>query len=78
MAAIQCTALQPTIGARPRRPPQGIDKPKRQRVPFLDSLGEVVRHARETRLRFADCFFRTYPNGQRAFLSLARPGLLRV
>jgi hypothetical protein len=48
-------------------------RPKRLRFLVLNSVGKVVRHARETLLRFADALSRTLADAPRTIFHLRRP-----
>lgn len=48
-------------------------RPKRLRFLVLNSVGKVVRHARETLLRFADALSRTLSDAPRILFRLRRP-----
>lgn len=50
-------------------------RPKRLRFLLLNTLGKVVRHARETLLRFADALSRALADLPRSVFSLLRPTL---
>ena len=53
-------------------------RPKRLRFLFINSVGKVVRHARETLLRFGDGLARTLADAPRAIFSVPRPTLAGV
>jgi hypothetical protein len=53
-------------------------RPKRLRFLFINSVGKVVRHARETLLRFGDGLARTLADAPRAIFSVPRPILAGV
>ncbi|HYA79939.1 MAG TPA: IS1380 family transposase [Methylocystis sp.] len=53
-------------------------RPKRLRFLFINAVGKVVRHARETLLRFADALARTCADAPRAFFGAPRPSLTGV
>lgn len=53
-------------------------RPKRLRFLLLNSVGKVVRHARETLLRFADVLSRALADAPRALFNILRPGLAGV
>ena len=48
-------------------------RPKRLRFLVLNSVGKVVRHARETLLRFADALSRALADASRTLFNLRRP-----
>ena len=50
-------------------------RPERLRFLVLDAVGKVVRHARETVLRFADRVARAFADAPRTAFSLLRPVL---
>lgn len=50
-------------------------RPKRLRLLLLNSVGKVVRHARETLLRFADALSRALADRPRAIFNCLRPSL---
>jgi hypothetical protein len=50
-------------------------RPKRLRFVLLNSVGKVVRHARETLLRFADAIARALADAPRTLFRLRRPRL---
>ena len=53
-------------------------RPKRLRFLFINSVGKVIRHARETLLRFGDGLARTLADAPRAIFSVPRPTLAGV
>jgi hypothetical protein len=53
-------------------------RPKRLRFLFINSVGKVVRHARETLLRFTTIISRTLANAPRAIFNTPRPDLAGV
>jgi len=53
-------------------------RPKRLRFLVLNCVGKVVRHARQTLLRFADSLSRTYADAPRTIFNLPRPSLAGV
>lgn len=53
-------------------------RPKRLRFLFINAVGKVVRHARETILRFAEASARTFADAPRAIFAVPRPNLAGV
>lgn len=53
-------------------------RPKRLRFLFINSVAKVVRHARETLLRFASAISRTLAEAPRAIFNTPRPALSGV
>ena len=53
-------------------------RPKRLRFLLLDTVGKVVRHARETLLRYTKKIARALADAPRTLFSLSRPALAGV
>ena len=75
LAAPQCHSLQPALGLQARRPTRGIShrQPKRLRFLLLNTVGKVVRHAREILLRCTKEIARALAGPPRTCFALKRP-----
>src|ERR1700720_687434 len=75
LAAPQRDPLQPALGLQARRPTRGIHtaRPKRLRFLLLNTIGKVVRHARETLLRCTKEIARALAGAPRTRFALKRP-----